>query len=145
MKKVTLLFCLISLGSLAQTKPAVKGQTKTKKEAKTETVVRPDKKAEYNGGQPAMEKYIITNLKYPDAINQDSTIKTRKVFLKFMIDKTGKVTSVSVMKGIKGCKACSEEAIRVVSSMPNWSPAVESNQTIDSWFNLPITFTKDKL
>lgn len=141
MKKVTLLFCLISLGSFGQAKPTAK--PKPKKETKTEAVVMPDKKAEYIGGQEAMEKFIIANIKYPDALN-DTTIKTRKVFTKFMIDKTGKVTSVSVMKGIKGCKPCSEEAIRVVSSMPNWSPAVENNQTIDSWFNLPITFVKEK-
>lgn len=142
MKKLIIAFCLTSVFAVAQTKPASKPKTAAKKETKTEAAVMPDHKAEYVGGNEAMEKYIIDNLKYPEKLDQDTSIKTRKVFLKFMVDKTGKVTNVSVMKGIKGCKACSEEAIRVVSSMPNWKPAVENNQTIDSWFNLPITFAK---
>ncbi len=142
MKKLIVLFSMMSCMAVAQTKPAAKPKTQAKKETKTETVAMPDHKAEYVGGNEAMEKFIIDNLKYPEKLDQDTSIKTRKVFLKFMVDKTGKVTNVSVMKGIKGCKACSEEAIRVVSSMPNWKPAVENNQTIDSWFNLPITFAK---
>jgi hypothetical protein len=114
-----------------------------KKRNKTEAVNIPDRKAEFVGGNAAMEKYIITNLKYPEKLDTDTSIKTRNVFMKFMVDKTGKVSEVSVMKGIKGCKACSDEAIRVVSTMPNWSPAIEANQAIDSWFTLPITFAKN--
>jgi len=141
-KKLVLVFCLISAGAIAQTKPIAKKKTAVKEEAKVEAIVQPDHKAEYVGGNDAMEKFIIANLKYPEVLKTDTTIKTKKVFLKFMIDKTGAVNEVSVMKGIKGCKACSEEAIKVVSSMPKWKPAIENNQSVDSWFNLPISFSK---
>jgi hypothetical protein len=82
-------------------------------------------------------------LKTPEKLKTDTTIKTRTVFLKFMLDKTGKVTNITVMKGIKYCKECSDEAIRVVTLMPNWNPAIENNEPKDSWFNLPINFNKN--
>ncbi len=143
-KQLTLVLCLLGMFATAQTKTTASAKKPTaKKETKTAALATiPDRKAEYVGGNDAMEKYIIANLKYPEKLDTDTSIKTRNVFMKFMIDKTGKVTEVSVMKGIKGCKACSDEAIRVVSTMPNWSPALEANQAIDSWFTLPITFAK---
>lgn len=141
-KQLTLMFCIAGMFATAQTKTLAK-KTNTKKVAKTEEVkIVPDRKAEFIGGNEAMEKFIIANLKYPEKLELDTSIKTRKVFMKFMVDKTGKVNEVSVMKGIKGCKDCSEEAIRVVGMMPNWSPAIEENVAIDTWFTLPITFAK---
>ncbi len=142
-KQLMIVFCLLGIMATAQTKTTASAKkASAKKETKVEVTNIPDKKAEYVGGNDAMEKYIIANLKYPEKLETDTSIKTRKVFMKFMVDKTGKVNEVSVMKGIKGCKACSEEAIRVVSTMPNWSPAIEANQAIDSWFTLPISFAK---
>ncbi len=143
-KQLTLALCLLGVFATAQTKTTASAKkTTAKKETKVVEVANiPDRKAEFVGGNAAMEKYIVSNLKYPEKLETDTSIKTRNVFMKFMVDKTGKVSEVSVMKGIKGCKACSDEAIRVVSTMPNWSPAIEANQAIDSWFTLPITFAK---
>jgi len=141
MKKLIVILCLASFASVAQT--TAKQKPKQKKETVKEQVVQPDRKASYVGGSDAMDKFIISNLKAPEKLKTDTTIKTRTVFIKFMLDKTGKVTNVSVMKGIKNCKECSDEAIRVVNLMPNWNPAIENNETKDSWFNLPINFNKN--
>lgn len=144
MKHLTIALCLLGSCAIAQTKPTVKKSTTAKKDTKVlEAQVVPDRKAEFTGGNVAMEKYIIANLKYPAKLDSDTSIKTRNVFMKFMIDKTGKVTEVSVMKGIKGCKECSDEATRVVSSMPNWNPAYENNEAKEEWHTLPITFSKN--
>jgi len=143
MKHLTIVLCLLGLLANAQTKAGAKPVAKAKKDAKTETQEVPDRKAEFVGGNAAMEKYIVANLKYQDKLDQDTSIKTRNVFMKFMVDKTGKVTEVSVMKGIKGCKECNEEATRVVSSMPNWLPAYENNEAKEEWHTLPITFSKN--
>jgi periplasmic protein TonB len=144
MKSLTVVLCLFATMAVAQTKPLAKTKPvkKDAKAAETNTVVA-DRKAEFVGGNAAMEKYILTNLKYPEKLDTDTSIKTRNVFMKFMVDKTGKVNDVSVMKGIKGCKECSEEATRVVSSMPNWVPAIEASEPVDAWFTLPITFSKN--
>ncbi len=138
MKHLTLVLCLLGILANAQTKTGAK----TKKDSKAEAQVMADRKAEFVGGNTAMEKYIVSNLKYQQKLDTDTNIKTRNVFMKFMIDKTGKVTDVSVMKGIKGCKECNDEATRVVTSMPNWNYAIENSQPVDAWFTLPITFSK---
>lgn len=142
MKKLIIVLSIIGSCAVAQTKAPIKKTSAKKDAAVVETVNQPDHKAEYVGGSVAMEKFIIANLKYPEKLKTDTSIKTRTVFLKFMIDKTGMVKEASVMKGIKGCKECSDEAMKVVNMMPKWNPAVESNQFIDSWFNLPISFSK---
>lgn len=143
MRNLILIFCLAGFASIAQTKTTTKPKEKQKKEVVKEAAVQPDRKASYVGGHEAMDKFIIANLKTPERLKTDTIIKTRTVFIKFMLDKTGKVTNATVMKGIKHCKECNDEAIRVVSLMPNWLPAIENNEAIDSWFNLPINFSKD--
>jgi hypothetical protein len=133
--------CCFSLSVNAQTKPAVK--SKPKGNAKTEEFIEgPDKKASFSGGDEAMEKYFRTNLKYPPELDQDTSIKSKSVFVKFMIDKSGKVLNAHVVKGIKGCKICTEEALRVVNAMPLWQPAVSENKKVDSWHSLPLVFMK---
>jgi protein TonB len=145
MKNLIWILCLASFVSMAQNKPATKSNTKTKgsKELVKEPVVQPDRKASYVGGSNAMDKFILDNLKTPAKLKTDTAIKTTTVFLKFLIDKNGKVTNATVMKGIKNCKECSDEAIRVVNLMPNWIPAVENNEVKETWFNLPINFNKN--
>jgi hypothetical protein len=142
MKHLTIVLCLLGMLANAQTKTGAKTTAAKGKNTKAETPATADRKAEFVGGNVAMEKYIVANLKYQPKLDTDTNIKTRNVFMKFMIDKTGKVTDVSVMKGIKGCKECNEEATRVVSSMPNWNYAIENSQPVDAWFTLPITFSK---
>lgn len=143
MKKIVALLILVCGVAFGQTKVPAKKVGKANA-VKTETIVLEDAKAEYVGGNAAMEKFIIDNLNYPEKLDQDTSVHSRKVVIKFLVDKTGKVGSVEVVKSIKKCKECSEEAIRVVSMMPNWKPAVENHVAIDTWFTLPITFTKKK-
>ncbi len=143
MKKIAALFILVCGVTYGQTKAPVKKAGKSTA-VKTEALALEDAKAEYVGGNAAMENFIINNLNYPAKLDQDTSIHSRKIVMKFLVDKTGKVGSVEVVKSIKKCKECSEEAIRVVSMMPNWKPAVENHVAVDTWFTLPITFTKKK-
>ncbi len=139
-KTLTILLLVYGVCYSAQTKTAPKKQ-KAKEEI-NQYINEPDRKAEYVGGNDAMEKYIIDNLKYPEILDKDTSIVSRKLFLKFMVDKNGKVKNVEVVKPIKGCKECTDEALRVMNHMPDWKPAIENKQAVDSWFNLPITFRK---
>jgi hypothetical protein len=140
-KYFVLFVCFVSLSIQAQTKPAVKQKPKTNVVTE-EVVAGPDKKASFVGGEEAMEKYFRANLKYPQELDQDTSIKSKSVFVKFMIDKTGKVANAHVVKGIKGCKFCTDEALRVVNAMPLWQPAVSENKKVDSWHSLPLVFMK---
>jgi len=48
------------------------------------------------------------------------------------------VSDVKVLRGIGG--GCDEEAIRVVRSMPKWSPGKQRGRPVRVQFNMPIKF-----
>ena len=93
---------------------------------------------EYPGGIQAMFKFIQTNISYPDSARSKGI--SGKCFLKFVIDTTGAVTNVEVLKGVPNCAECDEEAARVVRAMPKWTPGMVSGKPVKCFYNLPIVF-----
>ena len=77
-----------------------------------------ENKPEYPGGDMALMKYLAENTKYP-AIAKENNV-SGKVFVQFVIDKTGAVTKVKVLRGVD--PALDAEAVRVVKAMPAWKP-----------------------
>jgi TonB family protein len=90
----------------------------------------------FKQGQQALYKYLNENIKYPAAALR-ANVKG-KVFLAMTIDKTGKVTAVKVLKGIGF--GCDKEAVRVVESMPLWSPGLQGGKPVNCKYSLPINF-----
>ncbi len=80
-----------------------------------------EEQAEFPGGYVAMMKYIQQNVQYP-AMAREAGI-SGKCFLKFVVNETGEISNVEVLKGVPGCSQCDREAIRVVKSMPKWKAA----------------------
>jgi protein TonB len=90
----------------------------------------------FPGGEGKMYEYLGRNMKYPP-IARDNNIQGR-VYVSFVVEKSGKITDVRVLRGIGG--GCDEEAIRVVKSMPSWSPGKQRGKAVRVRFNLPIVF-----
>ena len=90
----------------------------------------------FPGGDKKMYQYLGKNMKYPP-IAQDNNIQGR-VYVSFVVEKNGAITDVRVLRGIGG--GCDEEAIRVVKSMPSWSPGKQRGKAVRVRFNLPIVF-----
>ena len=91
----------------------------------------------YNGGQSAMENYIINTIEYPqDAIdnNIEGVVKVQ-----FGVDENGNITNVSTV-GNKIGYGLEEEAIRVVSKMPKWTPGQIKGKNVKTWRTLPINY-----
>ncbi|MEZ4954052.1 MAG: energy transducer TonB [Saprospiraceae bacterium] len=77
-----------------------------KKEAKDKHFI---KKPIYEGGPTALKKFIGENLQYPKEALDNKIQGT--VYVKYDIDRKGKVTDAKVIKGIG--HGCDEEAIRL--------------------------------
>ena len=90
----------------------------------------------FPGGDQALLRYIGKNLKYPRKAQNIGV--EGKVFLTFIIDEKGKVSDVAVVKGIGA--GCDEEAIRVVSSLPQFSPGKQRGIPVKVKMMLPISF-----
>ena len=111
-------------------------------------VDRPDNDSIYNiveqmpqfpGGNPAMFEYISKNVKYPQKA-KDEGIQGR-VFIQFVVEKDGSVGEVKLLRGIGG--GCDEEGIRVVKSMPKWTPGQQAGKAVRVLYTLPIFFKLD--
>lgn len=91
---------------------------------------------EYPGGQKTMFSYIAGNLKYPPAAKANGI--SGKVFINFIVDKTGNVTEITVIRKVH--PILDEEALRVVKSMPKWTPGTHNGRPVAVSYNLPLNF-----
>lgn len=95
-----------------------------------------DKMPEYPGGQVALVKFITKNIKYPEKYKKDKL--NGRVFVSFVIDKTGKVTMAKVVKSLN--VECDAEALRVITKMPDWIPGEKDGERVSVQFGLPVNF-----
>lgn len=91
---------------------------------------------EFPGGQPALMRYLSTNVRYPEAA-KDEVIQG-KVVLKFVVDKTGSVGHIEIVRDIGG--GCGKEAVRVVQAMPKWNPGMKDGVPVNVYYVLPFSF-----
>lgn len=92
------------------------------------------------GGFRAFYTYISKNLQYPNSAR--SLDISGRVFVKFVVDKEGKLSDIHAIKGIGG--GCDKEAIRVIAGAPKWKPGKQRGRTVKVWMTLPITFRIEK-
>lgn len=81
-------------------------------------------------------KFIARNTMYPPIAKENNI--TGRVFVSFIVDKTGKVTNVKILRGID--KHLDAEAIRVVSSLPEFFPGKQRGKFVKVQYNVPISF-----
>ena len=91
---------------------------------------------QYPGGPNEMMRYIQENIKYPQSA-KDNKIEGR-VFVSFVVEKDGSITNAAVMRGID--KECDAEALRVVASMPKWTPGQHKGEVVRTQFTIPIYY-----
>lgn len=100
-------------------------------------IAQVEQKPEFPGGDAALFKYLSDSIRYPvDA--RTKGIKG-KVILSFVISKDGSVDDIVLLRGIGG--GCDEESIRVVKSMPKWTPGRHKGNPVKVKYTLPINFT----
>ena len=91
---------------------------------------------QYPGGPNEMMRYIQENIKYPQSA-KDNKIEGR-VYVSFVVEKDGSITNAAVMRGID--KECDAEALRVVASMPKWTPGQHKGEVVRTQFTIPVYY-----
>lgn len=94
---------------------------------------------EFPGGVPALMDYLQNNIKYPQ-MELEAGIGG-KVFVKFVVNADGSISTAEILKGVNGGEGLSKEALRVVKAMPKWKPGKQGDNYVPVYFNLPIKFT----
>jgi periplasmic protein TonB len=91
----------------------------------------------FPGGDEALYKFLGSNIHYPTEAKEAGISGT--VYLTFVVEKNGSITNIAVLRPVEG--GCSEEAVRVVKSMPAWSPGKHNGIPVRFQYNLPVKFT----
>ena len=95
---------------------------------------------QFPGGEAALMKYIESHIQYP-AEALKNRIKGH-VVVQFVVDKKGKIGEVKVLRSVD--KDLDKEAIRVVKSLPKFTPGRQNGKAVSVWYTLPVTFTLPK-
>ncbi len=97
-----------------------------------------EKMPSFPGGERMMMEFIQENVKYPQ-MEMESGIQGT-VYITFVVDNVGEIEDVKILRGVSGGPGCDKEGIRVVKSMPRWSPGVQNGRPVRVQFNLPLKF-----
>lgn len=85
----------------------------------------------------ALINYITSNMKYPKAAAKAGV--EGRVIVGFTVKKNGKVVSPKIESGSKDANL-QQEALRMVKTMPNWTPGLLDGKAVDVEMKLPFNF-----
>lgn len=90
----------------------------------------------FPGGPAALMKYLSENTKYP-VVAQENGVQGR-VTVQFVVEKDGSISDVHVLRGVD--PSLDKEAVRVVKSMPRWTPGKQNGITVRVNYRVPVLF-----
>ena len=91
---------------------------------------------QFPGGQIAMLQYLMKNIKYPEQAVKEGI--QGRVTVRFIVEKDGSISDVKPVLSVH--PLLNKEAVRVVKSMPKWTPGKQNGKPVRVRFNLPVMF-----
>lgn len=96
-----------------------------------------DKPTFQDGDAQAFAKWVSSQLVYP--AEEKEAGHQGRVMVQFAINTDGSVSDVKVMRST-GYEALDNEAVRVISSSPNWKPGMVNGQPVKVTFMFPVIY-----
>lgn len=96
-----------------------------------------DEMPQYPGGNEALKKYIRENINYPQTAKDQAVSGT--VYISYIVSAAGKVTNVKVWKSVS--KDLDNEAVRVVSSLKDFTPGKQAGKPVSVQMTVPVKFS----
>lgn len=91
----------------------------------------------FPGGEEALYAYLSSHIVYPRAAI-DAGIEGM-VLVEFVVERDGSLSNVVAKRKVS--PLLDEEAVRVVKSMPAWSPGKQKGKAVRCFFRIPIVFS----
>jgi len=121
----------VSIGKMSERK------TSAMKPDKDGVYEMTDVRPAYPGGQVALEEYVNNNIEFQQPAIDNNTEGT--VDVQFVVDENGSVGNAKVIGKELG-SGLDDEAVRVISNMPKWTPGKVKGKNVKTRIVLPITF-----
>ncbi len=96
----------------------------------------PERKAEFPGGMNAMYAFFTDNMK--ESANFISSMSSRRMLLKIMVDDNGSVADSKIM--MPSSTPLDEEVLRVVTLFPDMVPAKYNGRDVCSYLIIPLGY-----
>ena len=106
------------------------------KEVKEEIHTLVEQMPQFPGGDAALMKYLSSHINYPPMAAENGV--QGKVILQFVVEKDGRVGEVKIARSVD--KDLDKEAIRVVKSLPKFTPGRQNGYPVRVWYTLPVNF-----
>lgn len=103
----------------------------------TTATVAPEVRPEFPGGIRAMMQFLASNIHYPENALKNNV--QGRVVLRFTVFADGSIGDVKVIRSIS--PELDQEAIRVVESMPRWTPGTVDGKPVNCSYALPVSFS----
>lgn len=141
MKTLLSLFLLLSINVLAQEEPLPPDPylpTPLPDSMMIYEIV--EQEPEFPGGLKAMMKWLNDNLKYPEVALKDRV--GARAYVRFVVEHDGSLSNIQLVH-IRAEMYETEfknEALRLVNSMPKWSPGVNQGKIVRTRYTIPVYF-----
>ena len=116
--------------------PTVEEQASEPQASKPKVYESVEQMPEYPGGMAEMLKFLQMNINYPPMAAANKI--EGRVIVQFIIDENGQVGDVKVVRSVN--EELDAEAVRVVKSMPKFTPGRQDGKDVAVWYTLPISF-----
>jgi TonB family protein len=90
----------------------------------------------FPGGNQALQEYLASNIQYPKKARKEGISGT--VWIRFTVDESGIVKNVMLDKKLH--PPLDKEALRVISSMPEWQPGFQHGKSVPVELVIPVEF-----
>lgn len=97
--------------------------------------------AVFQGGYDKLLHYLSTNVNFPGKSKRNGEKGT--VTVQFVVMEDGSIDGVEIIKGVTAL--LDEESVRVVESMPPWTPGLTNGKTVRVVLQVPFQYTLPKI
>lgn len=95
-----------------------------------------DVRPTFPGGDKKLLEWISQHVQYPQ--NAYDTRIQGRVIVQFLVREDGSVGDAKIVRSV--FTALDEEALRVVTTLPKFHPAILDGKAVEYWFTIPVVF-----
>ena len=90
----------------------------------------------FPGGDAALMSYLANNIHYPTVAAENGV--QGRVVVGFVVERDGSITDVRILRGVD--PSLDREAMRMVKSMPRWTPGKQNGSAVRVKYQVPVAF-----
>lgn len=90
----------------------------------------------FPGGDGALMGYLSSHINYPTVAAENGV--QGRVVVGFVVERDGSITDVQILRGVD--PSLDREAMRVVKSMPRWTPGKQNGSAVRVKYQVPVAF-----